>query len=106
MVQGTLKKTDVRKKASAETGTQVWDKEQRPETSNREFAKIYRKTNGDREANYQIFCWVADNQGLNLVEGSAPSKAEKEAAHGVRVGNVGAPATRDSFAPTAGKEKL
>jgi hypothetical protein len=31
---------------------------------------------------------------------------EKEAAHIVRAGNVGAPATLDSFAPTVKKRKL
>jgi hypothetical protein len=31
---------------------------------------------------------------------------EKEIAHGVRAGNVGAQATQDSFAPTIGKENF
>jgi hypothetical protein len=38
------------------------------------------------------------------VEGLAPSV--KEIAHGVGAGNVGAPVTQDSFAPTVGKETL
>jgi hypothetical protein len=40
------------------------------------------------------------------VERLATSEAEKEAAYVVRAGNVGAPATRNSSAPTVGKEKL
>jgi hypothetical protein len=33
------------------------------------------------------------NGGLDIVDGSAPSEAEKEDAHGIRAGYVGAPAT-------------
>jgi hypothetical protein len=40
---------------------------------------------------------------LDLVEGSAPSEVEKEAAYRVRARNVGALATQDSFASTIGK---
>jgi hypothetical protein len=36
------------------------------------------------------------------VEGSAPSEAEEETAHGIRSRKVGAPATRDSFSPLLG----
>jgi hypothetical protein len=36
---------------------------------------------GNCEANFQIFCWVTSNQGLDLVEGSAPSEAEKRRPH-------------------------
>jgi hypothetical protein len=45
------------------------------------------------------------DQGLDIVEGSAPSKMEKEIARRVGAGNVGAPATQDGFAPTGGKKK-
>jgi hypothetical protein len=41
---------------------------------------------------------------LNLVEGSASSEAEKEAAHGLRAGYVGAPTTPGVIAHR-GKEK-
>jgi hypothetical protein len=33
------------------------------------------------------------NSGVDIVEGSATSEVEKEAAYGVRTGYVGAPAT-------------
>jgi hypothetical protein len=35
----------------------------------------------------------AENKELDIGEGSAPSEVEKEAAHGVIAGDVGAPAT-------------
>jgi hypothetical protein len=53
---------------------------------------------GDSEVNCQIFCWVADNQELDVVEGSAPSEMDEESTHGFGIrgaGNVGALATRD-----------
>jgi hypothetical protein len=40
---------------------------------------------------------------LDIVEGLAPSEMEKEIAHGVGAGNVGALAILDSFAPTVWK---
>jgi hypothetical protein len=45
---------------------------------------------GDREVNSWVFCWVTNDQGLNIVEGLAPSEMEKEIHHGVGGGNVGA----------------
>jgi hypothetical protein len=47
---------------------------------------------------------VTKNEGLVAVEGAAPSETEKEIVHGVGTGNVGAPATRDSFAPSKRKK--
>jgi hypothetical protein len=47
---------------------------------------------------------VTKNNGLHTVEGSAPSEAEKEAAHGVRARDVVAPATPGVMAHH-GKEK-
>jgi hypothetical protein len=47
------------------------------------------------------------DQGLDVVEGSAPSKIKEEPNHSIGVraaGNVGAPATLDSFASTVGKK--
>jgi hypothetical protein len=55
---------------------------------------------GDRKVNSRIFCQTSKNYGLAIVEGSAPSKTEKEIAHRVRAVNVGAPATLGSFALT------
>jgi hypothetical protein len=51
----------------------------------------------------RIFCQVAKNQGLDIVEGSALSETEEEPTHSFSVrkaGKVGVPATQDSFAPT------
>jgi hypothetical protein len=42
---------------------------------------------------------------VDLVEGLTPFEAEKEAAYGVGAGNVGAPTTLDSFAPTIEMKK-
>jgi hypothetical protein len=39
------------------------------------------------------------NDGLDTVEGVASSETEKEAAHGVRARDVGAPATQGVKAP-------
>jgi hypothetical protein len=61
---------------------------------------------GNPEVNSWVFCWVVENQELNIVEGSAPSEMEKEIAHrGVGAANVEALATVGSFTPTIGKEK-
>jgi hypothetical protein len=48
---------------------------------------------GDRQTNFQIYCWDAEDKGLDTVEG-------KETAHGIRAGDVGAPATPGVMAPT------
>jgi hypothetical protein len=98
------------RKASTETGMQLWHKEQTPEIAATKQEGILQDLQencwiGDHKVNCQIFCWVAYTQGLDLVEGSTPSEVEKEAAHGVRAGNVGALATLGSFTPTIGKKK-
>jgi hypothetical protein len=90
---------------SAETGTQKWDKEQRPETAVMKREGIQHDPQGYPKAgvckaNSWILCRVTKDQGLDIVEGSAPSETERETAHGVGARNVGALATRDSFAPT------
>jgi hypothetical protein len=41
---------------------------------------------------------------MGIVEGSAPSEAEKEAAHGVRAGDVRAPDTPEVMDPPVGKD--
>jgi hypothetical protein len=76
---------DIRKEVSAETGTQQWHKELRPEPAatkqggiDEDHQEIH--WTGDREANCQIYSWITDNQGLDLVEGPAPSKMEEEPA--------------------------
>jgi hypothetical protein len=91
---------------------QEWDKEKRPEMSatswKQEDIRCDLKEGfraGDHKANGQIFCQVAESEGLDIVEGSAPSETEKETAHGVRAGNVGAPATLGSFAPPFEKDE-
>jgi hypothetical protein len=41
--------------------------------------------------------WVAENKGLRIVEGSAPSETEKEIAHRLGAGDVVTLATLGSF---------
>jgi hypothetical protein len=50
----------------------------------------------------------AKNRGLDIVEWSAPSKMKEEPTNSVsiRAGNVGTLATWDGFAPIAGKRKM
>jgi hypothetical protein len=50
--------------------------------------------------NSRICCRVTKYQGLDIVEGSAPSEMEKEIVHRVGGVNVEAPTTWDGFAPT------
>jgi hypothetical protein len=58
----------------------------------------------DQETSIQNFQWVTTNDGLDIVEGPAPSEAVKEATHGVRAGDVAAPTTPGVTAHR-GKEK-
>jgi hypothetical protein len=104
---------DIQKEVSAVTGTQKWDKTPRPETAATKQEGIHQDLQenywtGDRETNCHIYCWVADNQGLDLVEGSIPSEIEEPpcsfSIRGAR--KVGTLTTWDSFGPTVGKEKL
>jgi hypothetical protein len=65
---------DVRKGASAETGTQQMHKEPRPVTAATKQGGIHQDHQelhwtGDCEANCHIYSWVAESQGLDLVEG-------------------------------------
>jgi hypothetical protein len=63
---------------------------------------------GDHKTNRQIFCQDVRNQGLDIVEGSAPSETEEEPTHSFSLrgtGNVGALATLGNFAPTIWKKK-
>jgi hypothetical protein len=46
-----------------------------------------------RQRSSRNFQWVTRNSGLDIGERSAPSEAEKEAAHGVRAGYMGASAS-------------
>jgi hypothetical protein len=93
---------------SGESGRQQWNKGPRPKE-----AAAYRKRKdiqwdlqadfwaGDHKGNGRIFCQTSKNQGLGIVEGTAAIKTEENPTHSfsVRAGNVGAPATQDSFAP-------
>jgi hypothetical protein len=54
------------------------------------------------EVSKQNVQWVSE---MDLVERSAPSETEKEILYGVGAGNVGASATRDSFAHQKKKKK-
>jgi hypothetical protein len=45
--------------------------------------------------NCQVYCWEAEDQKLDLVEGSNPSKTEKETAGREGAGNVKALASND-----------
>jgi hypothetical protein len=64
---------------------------------------------GDREANSRIFCPVTKHKGLDIVEGSHPSKTEEKLTSNVGIretGDVGAPVALDRFATAArGREK-
>jgi hypothetical protein len=60
------------------------------------------------ETNGRDFNQDAENDGLDIVEGSAPSGSEEEpncSASVRRTGNMGVLATRDRFDPTVGKRK-
>jgi hypothetical protein len=48
----------------------------------------------------------AENERRVIVEGLAPCETEKETAHRVGAGNVGAPSTLGSFAPPIGKNRM
>jgi hypothetical protein len=63
---------------------------------------------GDHEANCWITCWITKDQGLDIVEGSAPSETgEPTRSNSVRrAGNVGAPAVWDSFNPSFEKKNF
>lgn len=58
-----------------------------------------------RMASSQILRHLTKNQGLDIVEGSAPTETEKEMAHRAEASNVEAPATQDSPASTIGRER-
>jgi hypothetical protein len=55
---------------------------------------------GVLEASSRDFQWDMKDQGLDIVEGSAPSKMEKEIVHRLAAGNVGALVTQDKFGTT------
>jgi hypothetical protein len=58
---------------------------------------------GDHKANGWDFHQTSRNKGLEIVEGLALFEMEKETAHKVRAGVVGAPATLGSFPPPVRK---
>lgn len=78
---------DVRKEASAETGTQQMHKEPRPETAATKQGGIHQDHQelhwaGNRKVNCQMCSWFVDIQGLDLVVGLAPSKTQEERSSG------------------------
>jgi hypothetical protein len=88
-----LEETDFWKEASAETGTHIWCKEQRPATGAMTQEGIHQDLQenhqtGDCEANCQVFCWVVKVQELDVVKGSAPSEMEEEPTTKVSVGRA------------------
>jgi hypothetical protein len=60
---------------------------------------------GIREASTWDDQQVSENEELDVVERSAPSKTKKEIMHGVRAGHVGAPATPGVIAPPGWKRE-
>jgi hypothetical protein len=71
--------------------------------SKRAFNKIVRKTFKLEFVNR--IAGSSIRMQVDIVEGSAPSETEKETAHRVGAGNVGAPAILGSFASVVGKRK-
>jgi hypothetical protein len=104
---------DVWDEGSGESGRQQW-------TRNRDFKRVatFLKREdiwwdlqegcltGDREGNSRIFHQDLRNEGLDVVEESAPSETGKETAHRIEAGNVGALVTLGSFAPTDRKSRM
>lgn len=93
--------------------TKKSDKELRPETAPTKSEGIHQALQenhwtGDHEVNCQIYGWVADNQGLDLVEGLTASKMEEPpCSFSVRgAGKVGTLETWYGFGLNIGKEKL
>jgi hypothetical protein len=75
---------------------QEWNKEPRPEraaTSRKhEGIQQYLQEDlrtGDREVSSRKFQQVVESKGLDIMEGSAPSKAEKETEHRIKIGKYG-----------------
>jgi hypothetical protein len=88
----------------------MWDKEQTPETADTKQEGIHQDLQenhwtGDCEANCQMYCWVAKNQDLDIMDGSAPSEVEKRLHTRVRGGNVRALATMN-IGRKKGKEEV
>jgi hypothetical protein len=108
VVHGTPKRWTFRKRHQLKPERKMEIRYQGPRQqlqSNREFTKIYRKTNG-----LQIAKRIAKSTvGLQTIKdwtlwkGRSPLK-RKDVAHGVRVGNVGTQAIRDSSAPLLEKK--
>jgi hypothetical protein len=98
---------------SAETGKHQGNKDRRLEeakiSEEREDTWENLRENhraGDREANLRIFWPVTKYQGLDIMVGSPPRNEEPTRNFRVRgTGNVGAPATLDSFGLPVGKRR-
>jgi hypothetical protein len=69
-----LEEMDVQEVLSAETRMQIWDKEQTPETATTKQEGIQKNLHenhwtGDHKVNCHVFCWVTNNEGLDLERG-------------------------------------
>jgi hypothetical protein len=67
---------DIQKEASCDTRMQKWYKEPRPDIAATKQKGIHQDLQknhwtADCEVNCQFYCWVAKDQGLAVVEGSA-----------------------------------
>jgi hypothetical protein len=98
-------RTDIREEAPDGTGTQTWDKEQKPDTASTKPKGIQQDPQGDPRTRV----WEANSRssvglrsGIGHCGGVHTSETVEEPARRFsvrRVGNVGAPATRDSLSP-------
>jgi hypothetical protein len=103
------KSADTREETSAETRVQKQNKELRPATvatsrKQEGVHEIVRKTFELEFINKKARSSVRMQEGTGHCRGSAPSEMEKVTALTVEAGNVGAPATLGSFAPTVSGE--
>jgi hypothetical protein len=93
-------RTDARKKKTDAAGRHIWNQEPRLRAATAWKRKDNQRIRqegfrtGVRKASNRDVQRVAENEELDLVERSAPSEAEKEAAHGIGAGDVGAPTTQ------------
>jgi hypothetical protein len=64
------------------------------------------RRDGYRKAKSRDFHQTAENECQDIVEGSAPSETEKETAHKVRAGGVGALTTLGTSVRTDGRTMM
>jgi hypothetical protein len=102
---------NVRKEMLEGPGIQQWHRGLRPETAATKQDGIQQALQGDPRAgdcemSSRDFQRIQESEGLNIVEGSTPSKTVNETANRVEAGNVGALATLGSFVPLTGKSGM